>query len=564
MNKLWKNVKESDVKKAIKKFDTQKEKYPEPKNTFLIYNEKRYPAKHIRGIAYKIANKKEILKSEYSGGKETADFFIKLGFEIEYNDKNTTSNKKDNSKLEKKTPQKKLNKVSQKNALQLLLQQCFGYIEVEKKFEWLKTPDKNNIPNEYKSIKFSLEKYRNYTEFYKSNYQLSCDIVVENLKLIIEYDENQHFSFARKISLENYPKDINLFYSKESWIESCKIINAKDNDPKDRDEKRAFYDSVRDIEAYKHGYKLLRIKHGDVDWENPDAINILKKIISALKINNHKIARIIVSDKHYPKNRSLLKLNKSIEKFVKSNYLINHFEFIVTPGGFLKFDFPEELQIKLEIPKAEKNNVKKLQSQAEITIIEFFNQLPEGLYDKLTMIANYITIGIDGYNGNDQEIQLVTIYDFKKHKVIRWTGKFYPIEKEKRRLIKINDLDTHFIRLNNQNILILGCHDLNVFSPRGQAVANKDGWRINIAEDFKQKCIDFKPSIVLQHPHHTDSSKIWNLAWKQLEKVLPFVTHYASGISYYNKKTGIPRSSIEKVLDKTKKGDVVDFNYVSK
>ncbi|MCK9321715.1 MAG: hypothetical protein M0P32_06915 [Bacteroidales bacterium] len=74
MNKLWKNVKESDVKKAIKKFDTQKEKYPEPKNTFLIYNEKRYPAKHIRGIAYKIANKKEILKSEYSGGKETADF----------------------------------------------------------------------------------------------------------------------------------------------------------------------------------------------------------------------------------------------------------------------------------------------------------------------------------------------------------------------------------------------------------------------------------------------------------------------------------------------------------
>ncbi|MCB0541626.1 MAG: hypothetical protein KDE33_29235, partial [Bacteroidetes bacterium] len=66
MNKLWDNITASDVKKAIELFDRTNENYPEPRNTFLIFNDKKYPAKHIRGLAYFIANKKEISKSEYS------------------------------------------------------------------------------------------------------------------------------------------------------------------------------------------------------------------------------------------------------------------------------------------------------------------------------------------------------------------------------------------------------------------------------------------------------------------------------------------------------------------
>ncbi len=56
-----------------------------------------------------------------------------------------------------------------------------------------------------------------------------------------------------------------LNYKKECWIESCKKVNAKVNSPVDRDEKRSFYDTVRDIEAYKHLYSLIRIKHNDID-----------------------------------------------------------------------------------------------------------------------------------------------------------------------------------------------------------------------------------------------------------------------------------------------------------
>ena len=302
MKKLWDNIIASDVKKAIELFDRTNKIYPEPRNTFLIYNDKKYPAKHIRGLAYFIANKKEILKSEYSGGQETATFFKKLGFTVQYKKDTIKPTGKRNTTpklIEQTEPRKsitqKLNVVSQKNAIQLLLQKHFGHIETEKKFDWLKTPNQESLSKEYSQIVKALSEYRNQNGFKKSNYQLLCDIVLEDHKLIIEYDENQHFSKAREITLLNYPSAINLNFSKEIWINACRKINAKDNSPIDRDEKRAFYDTVRDIEAFRHGYKLVRIKHGVIDWEADGAERHLKQIVYVANKKNenptkHKIA----------------------------------------------------------------------------------------------------------------------------------------------------------------------------------------------------------------------------------------------------------------------------------
>ena len=74
MNNLWDNKTVKDVKTAIEIFDSAPDKYPKAKNTFLIFNDKKYPAKPIRGIAYFVANKSEISRNDYSGGQETADF----------------------------------------------------------------------------------------------------------------------------------------------------------------------------------------------------------------------------------------------------------------------------------------------------------------------------------------------------------------------------------------------------------------------------------------------------------------------------------------------------------
>lgn len=83
----WNSVKRADVLQAINKFNLSNDSFPEAKNTFLIYSGAKYPAKHIRGMAYEYANKKEIKKSDYSGGKETVDFFFDLNFDVEYRGK---------------------------------------------------------------------------------------------------------------------------------------------------------------------------------------------------------------------------------------------------------------------------------------------------------------------------------------------------------------------------------------------------------------------------------------------------------------------------------------------
>jgi len=310
MIKGWKNVKEEHILLAIQKFEKSIEPHPPARNTFLIYNNKEYPAKHIRGMAYKIVNKKEISKDDYSGGEDSVDFFLRRGFKIRYKGEMCfpMSNRKsrftyDNEsqikiikktdKVSKTTPLprqkpktaiKGLNVVEQKNALQVLLQKHIGIIHTEKRFPWMKTPDPKKLPPEYKPIATALKKYRSHSGFLKPNYHLLCDIVVDDLKLIIEYDENQHFSKARLITLEKYPTKIKLGFSLKDWMEYCKKLNRHDNDPIDRDERRAFYDTVRDIEAHRNGYKLVRIKHGEIDWNNPDAVQKLKTIMKNNKI----------------------------------------------------------------------------------------------------------------------------------------------------------------------------------------------------------------------------------------------------------------------------------------
>jgi len=600
MKKEWNKVTVDDVKKAIDLFDRTGEKYPEPRNTFLLYNGKEYPAKHIRGLAYKVANKKEISKNDYTGGKETADFLQKLGFTVLYKKeliKPTDTPKQIVKQIDQeeqwKQVSKKLDVVSQKNALQRLLQKYYGHIETEKRFDWLKTPNQANLPKEYLQIVKSLSKYRNQNGFQKSNYQLSCDIVLEDSKLIIEYDEKQHFSKARQITLENYPPNINLYFSKDYWITACRKINAKDNTPVDRDERRAFFDTVRDIEAFKNGYKLVRIKHGDIDWEADGAENHLKKMISAannevehthIKLNNmktknidskaaitgaeskqhHKIARLVLTKKQCYKSSGLTdhsKLENLIENFINSEYNNKTYEFILTPGGFLNFDI-RDLQYNFDISKAEKQDISLLQERANSVVKRFFENLKPSTFKKLKEIADYFTIGIDSFIGDIYldipHIELVAVYSLKEENVIRWTGKFYPLKSQEKSLIKIIDLNTHFIELNNQKVVLLGCHDLNVFSPRGQATAK--GWRKQTADKFKTLCKEFKPAIILQHPHFTDYQYIWNLAWRNIEKELPSVKHYASGIKYYYDGYTC-RGDIKDVLEKTKKGDVIDFYY---
>ena len=169
----------------------------------------------------------------------------------------------------------------QKEAIFRILENIFGTGSVQKEvsYNWMASPGKMDDAGEYTNIIQSLVNYRNKIEFVKTH-KPNCDFVIESKKIIVEYDERQHFSEARKIALEAYPSNVMLFFDKEKWIEYCEKINAKDNDPHFRDEQRAFYDSVRDIASDKNGYNLYRIKDNEFDWTSKDAESKMRYLLS--------------------------------------------------------------------------------------------------------------------------------------------------------------------------------------------------------------------------------------------------------------------------------------------
>jgi very-short-patch-repair endonuclease len=344
----WMGITREDVIKAIEIFLAENPKYPNSKSTFIIYNGEKLPAKHIRGMAYKVAYGKEISKNDFGGGMETVRFFERLGFEVLYTAKYVETN---TVIKQKQLDQKAINKaeieqsrplkaekqilmgkikiaskgvIKQKNALQLLLNKMFnGDIVCEKTFPWLKTPDL--IQGDYENLYKALSEYRGDKAFAKRNVQLRCDFVCESEKLIIEYDERQHFTEARKISLLSY-LDIPVHFDRELWIRACNDIQAKDGQPVNRDEARAYYDSIRDIEASKHGYKLIRIMHGQIDFEAIEAEESLKKLLNveqevkkdskSLTKDSLKVALYLQTDEL--KNK--VDFTKAIEVVKKSNF----------------------------------------------------------------------------------------------------------------------------------------------------------------------------------------------------------------------------------------------------
>lgn len=273
MQRQWDKISREHVLDALKRYDQNPDAYTKAKHTFLIHDGKSYPAKAIRGIAYQICFGEKISQDAFTGGKETARFLARLGFEV----KTGGVGAKPVEVTLKPQPAKprrggRLDRAGQKNALEAILQKRFGVVLREKTFEWLRVPPSpGSFDQTYRRIYDSLCAHRGFKEFAKFGRRLQADFYVESLNLIIEYDENQHFSRARHIALQSYPVDLAVSFSVKDWMVWCEQINAADNQPPDRDEARAFYDAVRDIEIPRQGMQILRVRHGEVDWESVDA-----------------------------------------------------------------------------------------------------------------------------------------------------------------------------------------------------------------------------------------------------------------------------------------------------
>ena len=165
-----------------------------------------------------------------------------------------------------------------KEALFEQLSILYGLIECEKKYSWCAS---DTVFEGYKAVYNSILSYRHTPFLPKKVTLLPFDFVCEERKLIVEYDERQHFTHQRKLALVNYPNWVQLNYDKQTWIDLCDTVQASMNKKTDpyRDEKRALYDSIRDNVTENHGYKLIRLYHGQVDFEDKNVCDTLQNLV---------------------------------------------------------------------------------------------------------------------------------------------------------------------------------------------------------------------------------------------------------------------------------------------
>jgi hypothetical protein len=265
MASKWSVVNASHVEEACRLFD-QKKATPvrQPTKTFLLLNGRRYPAKFIRGLAYRVATGSD--PGDYSGGLETVAFLKSLGL-------NTDHDGQVQPEERATQPPQRLftSKCPQKNALMLLLQARFGDVKVESKFDWLVVPGPEERSGVIRTIHDALVAHRGQSAFASAGRELCCDFHIPSHRLIIEYDERQHFTLPRGTALGLYPHDLHFGFDLEEWIDACHQTRANDPTPPYRDEQRAFYDTLRDLLAAQHEYTLIRLRDGVIDWTSSDA-----------------------------------------------------------------------------------------------------------------------------------------------------------------------------------------------------------------------------------------------------------------------------------------------------
>ena len=156
-----------------------------------------------------------------------------------------------------------------------MLKAIYGGCQQNYSFCWSASPRdyaKTPIGTTLDRIQSSLENFRGHGDFIKSPLVPPCDYYVSAPPFILEFDENQHFSRPRLIALSLYPDDLKLGFSVADWRDLCRGLEARDDEPFDRDERRAWYDTLRDLVPTVYGFAPTARLYGDAyPWCSLDA-----------------------------------------------------------------------------------------------------------------------------------------------------------------------------------------------------------------------------------------------------------------------------------------------------
>ncbi|MDE0344137.1 MAG: hypothetical protein OXK82_13385 [Deltaproteobacteria bacterium] len=229
----------------------------------------------------------------------------------------------------------------------------------------------------------------------------------------------------------------------------------------------------------------------------------------------------------------------------------------ITPGGFIRAPFPlgyerdggkcgwgSDAYFKRLIPAASK--------QVKLVIGSGRTM------DRLRRRSRLLTLGVDLTDDSTMRAELVCVTDTEAGAVIHWTGKSYPVSGIEERTLVQAPLQSHLLEFGGKRMLVLGCHDLNLFSQRARNRQGEGSTRRKRCDAMRKLAKKFNPVSVLQHPHTTDTPKIWSVAWAGVRQQLPGAETLASGIAYCH--WGDTREPLDTVRKRTAWGaDITDI-----
>lgn len=272
--------------------------------------------------------------------------------------------------------------------------------------------------------------------------------------------------------------------------------------------------------------------------------------------SHFKIARLVTNEATTPKANLVGRFNLINSA---SAAIDSHINVLQTPGGFIwvKTDFKD-------CPFGEDS------CEEDFTTVTKFAE--EAIGDDIKILrkvsakkADFITLGVDVLDWDEEFIraELVGTFDVNAGVFVNWTGKSYPTPEQARSLLYCLDMESHAQLLNGKRVLVIGCHDFNMFSPRSIANINKGNrktYKAWAVSSFHEVVEEFKPEVLLHHPHDTVLIKTWSTPKSGMNQMLPKLEAYSSGIHYYDPdKDPEKYSGLERVLNYTKKGDVIDI-----
>lgn len=227
---------------------------------------------------------------------------------------------------------------------------------------------------------------------------------------------------------------------------------------------------------------------------------------------------------------------------------------IQTPGGFLFFriNFGSILTGKFSKISAFNEIINRCAVAIEKLLTSELKRLLREKTNNLTLGVDVFDIGSDDIEKTQKRhAELVGTYSVTEEAFTGWTGKSTPVQEQTNTLLYCLDYDSHFQMIDDFSVVVLGCHDLNIFSPRSRKSSKPTSYKGKLMNEMQKRCDAIKPSVLLQHPHSTDSSKIWSVAWSGIKRFVPSVKIYSGGIHYANFKGGKQREPLEKVLKST-------------